>query len=275
MAHSEFSANDAGLSAIIADEAVSLAMLNAVARQQKDSVIAQAVTAMGASTILSISPAETASPQASAGLASVGVSAAPDAFASEVGLAGPEPATADMIASAEVAQDILEGPLRMMAFTVALTVQDAANYLRNVQTLSTAAIACALMQPDAIQPVLSSPTAAEVAVEVCTSAFQQLCSTAMEILRELRELRASDRSSEEGRGASAELLQATAQALSIAAQNAVSNQQQENISSQAATVMGVATLYSIDTAAVGESVEKILHRSNATAPETEGATAVA
>lgn len=51
------------------------------------------------------------------------------------------------------------------------------------------------------------------------------------------------------------LFQATAQALANAAHNATSSQQQTNVTAQAATTMGVTTLYSIDTAsdAVGTS----------------------
>ena len=51
------------------------------------------------------------------------------------------------------------------------------------------------------------------------------------------------------------LYQATAQALANAAHNASTSQQQSNITAQAATTMGVTTLYSIDTAsdAVGTS----------------------
>lgn len=41
---------------------------------------------------------------------------------------------------------------------------------------------------------------------------------------------------------------ATSQALANAAHNATTNQQQSNITAQAATTMGVTTLYSIDTA---------------------------
>ncbi len=44
------------------------------------------------------------------------------------------------------------------------------------------------------------------------------------------------------------LYQATAQALSNAAHNATNAQQQTNITAQAATTMGVTTLFSIDTA---------------------------
>ena len=44
------------------------------------------------------------------------------------------------------------------------------------------------------------------------------------------------------------LFVATSQALANAAHNAVNTQQQSNVTSQAATTMGVATLFSIDTA---------------------------
>jgi hypothetical protein len=53
------------------------------------------------------------------------------------------------------------------------------------------------------------------------------------------------------------LFQATAQALSNAAHNATSSQQQTNITAQAATTMGVTTLYSIDTASTGIATKKI------------------
>jgi hypothetical protein len=54
------------------------------------------------------------------------------------------------------------------------------------------------------------------------------------------------------------LYQATAQALANAAHNATTAQQQANIMAQAATVMGVATLYSIDIASTGISTKDIL-----------------
>ena len=50
---------------------------------------------------------------------------------------------------------------------------------------------------------------------------------------------------------------ATSQALSNAAHNATTNQQQVNITAQAATTMGVTTLYSIDTASTGIATKKI------------------
>jgi hypothetical protein len=58
--------------------------------------------------------------------------------------------------------------------------------------------------------------------------------------------------------AMANLYQATAQALANAAHNATTAQQQNNITAQAATVMGVATLYSIDTATTGDATRAIL-----------------
>ena len=54
------------------------------------------------------------------------------------------------------------------------------------------------------------------------------------------------------------LEQATAQALSNAAHNTTTGQQQSNVTAQAATTMGVATLYAIDTASTGVATSKIL-----------------
>jgi hypothetical protein len=54
------------------------------------------------------------------------------------------------------------------------------------------------------------------------------------------------------------LFQATAQALANAAHNATNAQQQSYVTSQAATTMGVATLYSIDTAADAIATRTIL-----------------
>lgn len=53
------------------------------------------------------------------------------------------------------------------------------------------------------------------------------------------------------------LFQATAQALANAAHNATSSQQQSNITAQAATTMGVTTLYSIDTASTAVGTQQI------------------
>lgn len=54
------------------------------------------------------------------------------------------------------------------------------------------------------------------------------------------------------------LFQATAQALSNAAHNATTSQQQSNITAQAATTMGVTILYSIDTASDAVGTKQIL-----------------
>jgi len=54
------------------------------------------------------------------------------------------------------------------------------------------------------------------------------------------------------------LFQATSQALANAAHNATTAQQQTNVTAQAATTMGVALLYSLDTASTGKATESIL-----------------
>lgn len=54
------------------------------------------------------------------------------------------------------------------------------------------------------------------------------------------------------------LFQATAQALANSAHNAASSQQQAYVTAQAATTMGVSTLYSIDTASAGVATKDIL-----------------
>ncbi len=54
------------------------------------------------------------------------------------------------------------------------------------------------------------------------------------------------------------LYQATSQALGNSAHNATTAQQQTAVTAQAATTMGVAILYSLDTAATGVATSKIL-----------------
>ncbi|MBB4840443.1 MULTISPECIES: RebB family R body protein [Sphingomonas] len=54
------------------------------------------------------------------------------------------------------------------------------------------------------------------------------------------------------------LYQATAQALANAAHNATNAQQQNYVTAQAATTMGVATLYSLDTTTSGIATHDIL-----------------
>ena len=53
------------------------------------------------------------------------------------------------------------------------------------------------------------------------------------------------------------LFMATSQALSNAAHNATSSQQQSNMTAQASTTMGVTTLYSIDTASTAVGTTQI------------------
>lgn len=55
------------------------------------------------------------------------------------------------------------------------------------------------------------------------------------------------------------LYQASAQALSNSAHNATGSIHQTNVTAQAATTMGVATLYALDTASTGIATSKILN----------------
>lgn len=57
--------------------------------------------------------------------------------------------------------------------------------------------------------------------------------------------------------ATGNLFVSVSQALSNAAHNATTSQQQSTITSQTATTMGVSTLYSVDTASTGISTERI------------------
>jgi hypothetical protein len=52
--------------------------------------------------------------------------------------------------------------------------------------------------------------------------------------------------------------QATNQALGNAAHNTTTSQQQTNVTAQAATTMGVAILYSLDTASAGVATKEVL-----------------
>lgn len=61
--------------------------------------------------------------------------------------------------------------------------------------------------------------------------------------------------------------QAFSQALSLAALNSTSAQQQSNMSAQATTTMGVTTLYSIDTATDAVGVSDILDQLDPTLPK--------
>ena len=57
--------------------------------------------------------------------------------------------------------------------------------------------------------------------------------------------------------ATGNLFVATSQALSNAAHNATVNQQQANVTVQAATTSGVSTLLSLDTASAGKATAKV------------------
>ena len=59
--------------------------------------------------------------------------------------------------------------------------------------------------------------------------------------------------------AASNLFQATSQALGNAGHNATLSMAQTNVTAQAATTMGVATLYALDTATAGVATNKILN----------------
>ncbi|MBL4709535.1 MAG: RebB family R body protein [Flavobacteriales bacterium] len=65
---------------------------------------------------------------------------------------------------------------------------------------------------------------------------------------------------------------ATSQALSNAAHNATSGQQQASITAQAATTQGITTLFSIDTASTGVATQSIFQAKRSVPEATEGST---
>ena len=274
-------ANNLPFSAIVASEAISLAMLNAVAQQQSTAVAAQAVTIMGVTTLYSINTAETGA-EWKKSLAAAIPTAAPAAHKAPA-IAEAATAAIDKIATSEANHDTLESAAQLIAVATALSVVDAANYLRNMQTISTAAMASSLLiQPNATRHgSLDNPELAAVLslLDHSTAQFEKLSHRATDVLAQLRPLPSADSAGEaQATGKTvpdAELLKATAGALSIAVHNAVTAQQQTNITAQAATTMGIATLYSIDTAATGKATEEILNAGISSAPKIETPTPVA
>lgn len=258
----DFPANSSGFTSIVAGEAVSLAMLNAVARQQLDGTLAQAVTAMGVSEILSIAPAEAAAKTASARALSGSSAALPDAFVLDLEPTGSAPGTA---AGSKAPHGATETAADLIALAVALSVQDAANYLRNVQTLNVAALAANYIDRSSSKAAAEASdtiAAATAAMDHGRAQFEKLCQQSVETLKQLRSAHVAEPDAETaplaGSSSHHDILQATISALSVAVKNAVNNQQQVNVTAQASTTMGVSTLYALDTAATGVAVKDIL-----------------
>src|ERR1700761_6611497 len=117
---------------LILSESLGLALLNAVLRQQLDGISANAVTVAAAAEILGI---KTQKDESSAGNATapedLPQGAAAKDFAS--GVAGQAPTSI-------VRSDAAGMALQYIAQAVALSVQDAADHLRNLRTLHTAAL---------------------------------------------------------------------------------------------------------------------------------------
>jgi hypothetical protein len=236
---------------------ISLSMLNAVSRQQLDGIAASATTIMAATEILAgavavppqLPPAKSASLDAAlAPIATHAKQALDSASAADLA-ATALPAPSDDVASiamAAVAQ----------AYTIA--VQDGANYLRNIQAIAVAAISFAL------KSMLSSPTANEslplgTSKQVLDDAlvqFQQLASLATVGLEKLHPPQQPGLPADSPSPRDA-FPQSSMTDLATALRNAIVQQQNANITAQAATVMGVSTLYSLDSAAAGEAVREI------------------
>lgn len=229
-------------------ESLSLALLNAVARQQMHGILASATTIMAATIILAGNPAsrrgsrppapEAATPAAAEGQPGAAGSALPHNHPAAV-----EPARitgADGIGMA----------LQFVAQSVALSVQDAADYLRNLTTVCTASIGRSLARLDSGGNA-GSIEEIQQAQQIVTQATAEWNRVRTEALEFLEQLSQAARSCNASAAPSTHAIAAgVADALSLAAHNAVTSQQQTNVTMQAATTMGTATMFSVDTAAV-------------------------
>jgi hypothetical protein len=242
---------------IIMAESLSLAALNAVMQQQLDGIVAQAVTTMAATQILGTI---VSTPGAT------GTREIKSAFPSASAL--PEPAQVEDIedpseerASAASARhtgaaygNAADMALQLVAQLVALSVQNASSHLGSLRILCTAAIGRALGQLESTGDVKTDSQWIQVAQETVAKGateFHQICGQATTLLGHISEGRSSDSPGDER----AEL---TSETLSVALNNAIQAQQQANVTAQAAATMGIATLYSLVTAATGLAEKKEL-----------------
>lgn len=244
---------------LILSESLGLALLNAVLRQQLDGISANAVTVAAAAEILGIKAQKDESNAGNfTAPENLPQSATTKEFAN--GVAGKEP-------TGIVRSDAAGMALQYIAQAVALSVQDAADHLRNLRTLHTAAFGrdlCLVEARDAEAEEKNSSDlqAIESALEREKAAFHDFYTRAAAFLEHLPEekrvaspateaISGARESRDVSTAATANLYVATSQALSNAAHNATTAQQQGNVTAQAANVMGITTLYSIDTASTG------------------------
>lgn len=256
--------------AAVAEASVGLAMLNAVARQQADGVTASAATVMAVSEMLSLETVEFGSifkqqlekaQHASAASANALAETPPGNAPAATGEASAAQGAPAGAAPSQLPQDMVA---RMFVQTAALRVQDMNDWLRQLQTIAAASFALALLaqastgDPDSGRTPGLYASIGETVITT-TYAFEAHFEKMGHLVSQfLQGWPGTGKDGSAGEGTSDNLLQARNHALSIALENAVVNQQQMNARSQAATVMGVSTLYSLDTAATGKATEEAL-----------------
>ena len=233
---------------LVLSESLSLALLNAVNHQQTSGIAAAAAATMSAMAILSLGAAE----------AGAAARAAAKSAAAADSAAGPKPLALSREAAAPTAYlSTVGGPemaLQFVAQSVALSVQDAVDSVRNVSTICTAAIGATLVRMQTGGDAKSLAEEIQLIQEILAKATASLQATWKEAAAFLAQAPHRESSATE---ADTPLSAAVAQAIANAAHNAVTAQQQTNITAQAATTMGVATLYSLDTAAAGIATKAV------------------
>jgi len=254
---------------LLAAESTALALLNAVSRQQLDSSALNSVTLMAATEILASeasTPGELAVSSNSRPL-EIHDPASPEP--AQLSISSTKPAPEHLPSTEPHAQLTHSHPAqldaRIIAQAVALSVQDSVNFLRNLEILVTASIGSSLANLDTTRNAGNDLPQFAVARDLLQTGRQQLYETASlasSVLQNLSQLPAASPANPDSDGHGfdqlGDLWQSISQSLAQASANAVQSQQQVNITSQAALVQGIATLYSLDTAATGETVQRIL-----------------
>jgi hypothetical protein len=259
-------ANNVGDFEIITLEALSLALQNTVSQRQQDWIAAEAVTITAVTQILGTitsTPADTRGNAANP-LPEWLIHHSPERRNSPEAAA--KPALAEKVDLAIA--DSEEMALKFVAQSVALSVEDAANYLRNLRIICTAAIGRFLAQIENTGEGKGALEEIQSAQEILAKAaedFQRVYKEAATFLEQRSQSGKSavtdsgERQANLGTGhKTAELSEAAIQALAQAIRNAVTTQQQMNVTAQASTTMGLATLYSIPTGATGMAEKKAL-----------------
>lgn len=255
---------------LILSESLGLALLNAVSRQQLDGISASAVTVAAAAEILGTRAQEAESRTGSL----TAVEDLPQGSEAKDFAGG----GADKEHAGIAGNDAAGMALQYIAQAVALSVQDAADHLRNLRTLHTAAFGRHLRFVDGkdvnkLEKDSSELQAIESALGREKTAFHDFYTHAAAFLEQLSKEKSSASSATEvvddARAfpeltnvpavAMGNLFVATSQALSNAAHNATTSQQQTNITAQTANVQGITTLYSIDTASTAVSTRGVLN----------------